>query len=791
MNKNSKLKVVMLSCLIAALNIVPGTSAEAAQYTPVEILLTAKERAWIANHPTITVSNNTAYPPFDFVSAGEPIGLSIDYVSLLAAKVGLKVDYVNYGSLSENLKMGMEQKIDVVHTIVKNEERQKHFTFSDSFISDEIVLYGRVGSERVNTANDLKGKRIGVIKGHAIFASYKQHFPDLDYVVFNTIMEALRALISHEIDIYPYETTPIEFHISQNKLQGIEIVGNEFVIENSEIDYRIAVHKNNPILMSIINKSVSSVTNEEFTAIKNKWGRPSDTGGGINLTLEEREWLAENNIIRVAASLETAPYEFIDEQSKISGITGAFLNEISKILNVEFVWSGNTSWIDGISKLKSGEAEIASYATRTPEREEYLSFADSYMRDQQVIFAREGRTNLTDFNFLDGIVLAQSKGSAIIDLIKESYPNLEIKEVSHSIEALKLVSNGEADAFIGSIASSSALLRSERIKNVRVTGSTPFNVDNGIAVRADLPLLFSAIQKALKQIDQDTRNGIISNGLSVPYQEQVDYGPLWYVLGTVSLIVFMMLIWNRKLILARKEAEDANETKTNFLASMSHDLRTPLNAIIGFSELIKKETFGTINNQKYSDYINHIHSSGNYLLHLVNDILDLAALEADGRDITYDSFDGEQLIIECKGIISKLADDKNIDIALNCAANNGMVYADKKALKQILMNLISNAVKFTPLNGRVTINYTCSEENSVFQISDTGCGISKENLEVITKPFVKVQSSPFVSRQEGTGLGLSIVQSLVDAHGGKLTIESIVSKGTTVTFTLPRQISGE
>ncbi|MBT6034900.1 MAG: HAMP domain-containing histidine kinase, partial [Kordiimonadaceae bacterium] len=292
----------------------------------------------------------------------------------------------------------------------------------------------------------------------------------------------------------------------------------------------------------------------------------------------------------------------------------------------------------------------------------------------------------------------------------------------------------------------------------------------------------------------EARSVLFTRWLTQRIVPKVDYGPLYYVFGLAVIILIASYIWVGKLrqevskrVQAETKANIASQAKSDFLASMSHDLRTPLNAIIGFSETLLQETFGPIKNKKNVEYINDIHSSGEYLLHLVNDILDLSALEADQRELNYESFDGEQLTLECKNIVFKLADDKNIDIAINNTEKLPNVYADKKAVKQILMNLITNSIKFTPPNGNITISYNVSDDNYFFQISDTGWGISEEAIKIIDRPFTRAEPSALISHEEGTGLGLSIVKSLVDVHGGELNIESIVGEGTTVTISLPLQ----
>lgn len=790
----NKLSILLLKHLITALLIVTAHGTVAAQSNSEEISLTEEERSWIAKHPTITSSNNVAFAPYDFVSAGEPTGLSIDYLNLFASKVGLKVEYVQFTTFSETLKMAMEQKIDLIHTLSKSEERQEYFNFSTPYFIDHLALYGRVGSEKINNINDLKDKRIGLIKAQYISSSYRKQYPDLNYVVFDNNREALGALISNEIDVYPYETTPVEYAIAQNNIQNLEIIGDEFVIENNEIDSRVAVHKNNPVLMSIINKSIASVTDEEFERISDKWLLVNQITQGFRLTLEERDWLANNKIIKASAVKSSFPIEFIDEDGEISGISGDFLNEITKRLNVQFVWSGNENWNDGLLKIHSRDSDIVASITPTKERLSFLEFSDEYLNLELVIISRDDGPVYSNIDALDGRTVAQSKGATIIGYLRENYLNIRIIETENNQEALGLVSSGRADAMFDEASGAVANISNYEYDNLSIVGTTPFSEALAIGISSELPLLSSAIQKAIIDINPATRSAIFTRWLTQRVEPKVDNGPLYYVIGLAAIILILSSIWVAKLrqeiskrVQAETRANIASQAKTDFLASMSHDLRTPLNAIIGFSETLSQEIFGPINNKKNTEYINDIHSAGKYLLLLVNDILDLSALEAGGRKLNYEIFDGKQLIFECKSVVFKLAEDKNIDIVTTNSEMLPNVYADRTALKQILMNLVSNAVKFTPPNGNITISSNVSDDNYIFQISDTGCGISEENIKVIVKPFRRAEHSPFISHKEGTGLGLSIVKSLVDAHKGELNIESIIGRGTTITVSMPLQ----
>ena len=238
-----------------------------------------------------------------------------------------------------------------------------------------------------------------------------------------------------------------------------------------------------------------------------------------------------------------------------------------------------------------------------------------------------------------------------------------------------------------------------------------------------------------------------------------------------------------RLMAAKEGAEEANRTKSEFLAAMSHDLRTPLNAILGFAEIISHQHFGP-NADKYQEYAEDIYSSGELLLSLVNDILDLSALEAGKRSLDKENISIPDIVTECEKIVEGRAQSHGVDLVTEVPKDLPPLYVDRRAAKQILLNLLTNSVKFTPKGGKVTLRTIAANGHYTIEVSDTGSGIPADKLATITDPFVRADTDPHTS-QEGTGLGLTIVKSLVDLHDGELDIKSTVGKGTTVTVTLP------
>jgi two-component system CheB/CheR fusion protein len=238
-----------------------------------------------------------------------------------------------------------------------------------------------------------------------------------------------------------------------------------------------------------------------------------------------------------------------------------------------------------------------------------------------------------------------------------------------------------------------------------------------------------------------------------------------------------------KLLVAEKEiVRRADQDKSRFLARMSHELRTPLNAILGFSEIIKSEMFGTVAQRRYVEYGEHIHTSGQYLLDLVNDILDLSRLEEHEYELEETVLDLHELAEDLIHMLSLEADKQGISLSFDAAADLPKLRSDRRAIQQILLNLLSNAMKFTPRGGRVNLDMHLDRDGNLrLSVSDTGIGIAEEDLPKIRKPFAQLPSR-FATEKLGTGLGLPIAEGLAELLGTKLEITSEVEKGTTVTM---------
>jgi len=230
-------------------------------------------------------------------------------------------------------------------------------------------------------------------------------------------------------------------------------------------------------------------------------------------------------------------------------------------------------------------------------------------------------------------------------------------------------------------------------------------------------------------------------------------------------------------------AEEANHSKSEFLANMSHELRTPLNAINGFSDIMKKEMFGPLGDPRYKEYVSDILFSGQHLLSLINDILDMSKIEAGKMTLNTEALQMNDMINQVIRIIRGRADENRLKLVYD-EVSLPEIEADPRNVKQILLNLTTNAIKFTPEGGVVTIAVEPKSAGLIIRVSDTGIGISEEDIQRLAQPFEQIDSQ-HSRKHEGTGLGLALSKSLVELHGGNFKIESVLGQGTTVTFTLP------
>jgi len=772
--------------------------------------LTPEEQAWINEHPVVSATHLTNRGPFELLSAGKPSGFSIDYLNLVASKTGLKVEYVSNPVWEDLLGQLRSREIDITHSLSKGGDREEFLNFSRPYLKLPIVYYGRTGSAPINEYDDLRDKRIATVSGWAINETYKNIYPELNIIEYPSAIDALFAVSEGEADIFSGTINSSNYIIARNFIPGLDILGEELLPEISQTDQLYIAARNDwPLLISILNKGMDAVSDQEFMAISERWLKEEDEVEDIGLTPEEKIWLSQNKVIKVGVDPTVVPHETIDENGKISGIAGDYLEIISKKLNVEFEWAGSRSFSEALAMVQKGEADMLASAAPNPGRREYLLFTDIYSKNPNVIFTKTGGQVFGDIGSLSGHKIAQIKDFSIVEFLRTNYPTIEIIEVTTTDEAMKKVSSGEVDAYIGNIPGGVMAITETGITNIIVSGAaSAYTSGNAMATRMDLPLLASALQKALASITTVQHEEITRRWKSVQVAAAPDYKLLTQLAMIALALITAISIWavsaqieirrrrivENKLILsqemasqAQKEAEKANAEKSTFLANMSHEIRTPLNAIIGFSEMMYSGIFGKIENLKYREYLMDIKNSGHHLESVINDILDLSKIEAGKWNLDENEFNLNSCIKAAIKIIELQAKDKNISLKLTGLENGNLIkiYGDETAYKRIFINLLSNSVKFTGNDGEIIVSANPMADGSLkIENADNGIGIAADKIEHVLTPFSQAHDTKS-SENVGTGLGLPIVKSLVELHGGSFSLSSEENVGTITTVLIP------
>jgi PAS domain S-box-containing protein len=256
--------------------------------------------------------------------------------------------------------------------------------------------------------------------------------------------------------------------------------------------------------------------------------------------------------------------------------------------------------------------------------------------------------------------------------------------------------------------------------------------------------------------------------------------------NTISVSRDVTQRMNRELEVkaAQERAESANKAKSRFLANMSHELRTPLNAVIGFTDLMRQRTFGPLGNERYEEYATLIYDSGQLLLDLISDMLDMAKIEAGRLELNYERVDVNGTVEDSVRMLRDRAENNGLELTLSLPKEPLFLIADKRAVKQVLLNLLTNAIKFTPAGGHVGVSVRYGDGLTTITVRDTGVGIPASELPRLGNPFEQVNSDPMLAKG-GSGLGLALVRALMEKHGGTLAVDSEEGIGTTVRVTFP------
>ena len=758
-----------------------------------------------------TKTNVTAKPQSEVVKAawyedsyhitdkdGSRSGYGYEYEQAVSAYTGWDYDYVT-GNWEELLKKLQNGEIDLMSSLSYTDERAKTMLFSDLPMGEEkYYLYADLANSDISASDisSLNGQSIAMMENSVQATQFydweEKYHIKTKHVFVNSIDSAMKMFAKHEVQGVISTETSIWVNT------GLSAV---FTIGGSEIYY--GINKNRPDLKEELDSAMRAMENDKPFYSDDLYKQYIATQSVAALSSDEQEWLKQHGAIRIGYLENDPGFSAVDAQSgKLMGVVNDYVEYASNCFEqpLEFDLVGLDSQEVLIQAVRDNKIDMIFHINQNPyyAEENGVALSNTVLSIPLAAVTAQG----TFDESAENTVAIAKENSKYKWYVTYNYPNWNIKEYNSIKDAEQAVRNGKANCFIARSGQAMNYVNDKKMHSVFLTKTvnTSFAVDKGNT------LLMSILNKTLKSIQTSKLTGAVTmyedSLKKVTFNDFVKDNFLKVILMfslTFILILGMFIHLLKKAKAAERkaresqiQAENANAAKSVFLFNMSHDIRTPMNALLGYNQLMKKE----LTDPKLLHYQRAIENSGNLLLAIINNVLDMARIESGRVELDESYARIDQTMDEVKSVFEPQADKKGLNLIFETQVEHPYILCDITKTKQILVNLISNAVKYTPAGGTVTVavqEFPCEQENSVkiqIEVRDTGIGMSKEFLPTLFDSFSRERNTT-VGKVAGTGLGMAIVKKYVDLMGGSIDVKSELGEGTVFTLILTQKKAEE
>ncbi len=753
---------------------------------------------------------------------GRRSGYGYEFLQRLAIHGGWSYEYVGYdGSYADALDMLRSGEVDIVTSVSKTPERAQEFLFSDQSIGvNSTIVTVKSGNQDIVEGDyaTYDGITVGMLEGNSKNTNFEQFAREHSFtftpVYFDGQDELSAALQDGQVDA---------------AVSGsLRLLENEWLLDSfSASPFYICTRKDRSDLMERINAAINEMDlhdpNWRESLHETYYG--TDKDGSIILNAGERAYLEEHQAsgkpLRLLFNPDRAPYcYFRDGQAQ--GILPALFDILAQRLGLSYEFIPVADRNEYYALRAEGTADVVLDFTG----DYYMAEKEHYKITSPYYQTNLARLTLDGFTGTAERLAMMDRADAIDSFLAGRYPEDAVLRFPTTDECVQAVLDGRADAVILYSYTAERYVQQDarnRLASVVLT-DTSFSYAVGDRVPGSRYLL-SLLDKGGDSFTDAEMDAVVYREIDAGRVDDMSLtaflyqNPVYSLIGVmlVLLLLFALIMLavrtgnqrrlQKKIALATGELENkteeltralqaadaANRAKTTFLNNMSHDIRTPMNAIIGYTALT---TTHLDNQERARDYLAKIAQASNHLLSLINDVLDMSRIESGKVTINERPENLADILQGLRNIVQSDVHAKRLELFIDTVdVVDEEVYCDKLRLNQILLNLTSNAIKFTPAGGTVAIRITQKPSRSPkrgtyeFRVSDTGIGMSPEFAKTVFDPFTREQTTT-VSGIQGTGLGMAITKNIVDMMGGTIAVESVPEKGTTFTVTLELRLAG-
>jgi ABC-type amino acid transport substrate-binding protein/nitrogen-specific signal transduction histidine kinase len=783
-----------------------------------ETLFTQKEKEWIKNNPKVTIVMLNDYLPFSFVENGVHRGFSLEVLNEISKTSGLQFDIKtgNWAEILENFKSG---KVDMISDISHTKERESFSLFTTPYYEIPTFIFG-YKSDKIYVNNEsLRGKRVAVTKN--IF--YKDDIQKLgiQIVECDTSLEKVQMVLDKKADYFldPYI-------VGKQSLESVSSTNLKVMDEFNSIkkeDLRFGITKNKAILLSIIQKSYDVIKANELINLSNKWMMNIESAtknSVLRLSDEEKKYLETKPVITYS-EVDWQPLSIIEKDS-MSGIMGDYLKLVAQKTGLNFKYVPSKSWPDVLDKFSKKEIDLVPGVGTSDEEVKLGLMSDKYASYPMVIVTKEKYKFVDSLHQFDGKIVAIPQYYTSYNFVKKHYPQVKILATKDIEEALLKVNNGEAEAFVGHIATSLFYLSKLYLKDLKVAGTTDFSFEHHYLVQKENPLLLSIVNKAFASITEKEKQTIYNNWVQTTVvQETLPNGLLFKIFVGVILFFLIMFYFQKKLTkevahkteelrhlneyLEEKIKEEVEKNITTqqqlfkaeklaslgeMIGNIAHQWRQPLSVIsTAATGLQLQKESDILSDANFDKYCNAINENAQYLSKTIEDFRDFIQEDRDKNSVFFNLVDTVNSFLS---LVDSSVKNHNLHIVLDMKEAI-FLHGHPNELIQCFMNIFSNAkyvLKAKEDKDRRYIFITTAQEDgrAIVTIKDNGGGIQAEHLSKVFEPYFTTKH-----KSQGTGLGLHMTYNLVvHGMGGKIevanatyTIEGKPEKGALFTISLP------